>query len=119
MPVAGDARTASDALMFLQGFMQRFPAYQGRPFWIAGESYGGESLAMPPIVVNCHIAVSTPGGKSYISLPANWGKDVDATMAKCCLYAVRFLRATLLEGNWTRAPPEFEGTELLGQGFLI
>ena len=40
---AGDARTANDALKFLQGFMERFPAYQGRPFWVAGESYGGRA----------------------------------------------------------------------------
>ncbi|KAK9905794.1 hypothetical protein WJX75_006411 [Coccomyxa subellipsoidea] len=37
----GDARTAKDALNFLLGFLDRFPVYEGRPFWIAGESYGG------------------------------------------------------------------------------
>ncbi|CAL8472304.1 g11846 [Coccomyxa elongata] len=37
----GDARTASDALAFILGFLDRFPAYIGRPFWVAGESYGG------------------------------------------------------------------------------
>ena len=37
----GDVRTARDSLMFLKGFLERFPVYQGRPFWIAGESYGG------------------------------------------------------------------------------
>lgn len=40
---AGDARTARDSLTFVQGFLDRFPAYKGRPFWIAGESYGGQS----------------------------------------------------------------------------
>ena len=44
---AGDARTARDALMFLEGFLDRFPVYQGRPFWIAGESYGGVSNPTP------------------------------------------------------------------------
>ena len=37
----GDERTAADALQFLLGFFERFPVYDGRPFWIAGESYGG------------------------------------------------------------------------------
>ena len=37
----GDERTAEDAYTFLQGFMARFPQYAGRPFWLAGESYGG------------------------------------------------------------------------------
>ena len=44
---AGDVRTARDSLMFLKGFLERFPVYQGRPFWIAGESYGGMYNASP------------------------------------------------------------------------
>ena len=42
--VVGDQRTAQDSLQFLLGFFQRFPAYEGRPFWVAGESYGGAWL---------------------------------------------------------------------------
>lgn len=42
VPCTGDARTAKDALNFLLGFLDRFPVYEGRPFWIAGESYGGD-----------------------------------------------------------------------------
>ena len=38
---AGDKRTAADTYVFLEGFLERFPAYVGREFWIAGESYGG------------------------------------------------------------------------------
>ena len=38
---AGDERTAEDTYQFLQGWLARFPEYAGRPFWIAGESYGG------------------------------------------------------------------------------
>lgn len=39
--VVGDERTAEDAYEFLLAFIERFPQYAGRPFWIAGESYGG------------------------------------------------------------------------------
>ena len=38
---SGDERTAEDAYQSLQGFLERFPEYAGRPFWVAGESYGG------------------------------------------------------------------------------
>lgn len=37
----GDARTANDTYVFLQGFLDRFPEYRTRPFFITGESYGG------------------------------------------------------------------------------
>ena len=45
--VVGDARTADDTLTFLLGFLDRFPAFQGRPFWIAGQGYGGVGSLLP------------------------------------------------------------------------
>jgi len=44
----GDKRTAEDALKFLVGFFERFPTFKERPFWIAGESYGGVRPKPPP-----------------------------------------------------------------------
>ena len=46
---AGDYRSAADLLLFLRGFLERFPQYEGRPFWITGESYGDSSavVALP------------------------------------------------------------------------
>ncbi|XP_008802653.3 serine carboxypeptidase II-3-like [Phoenix dactylifera] len=38
---SGDSRTAADAYVFLENWMERFPEYKGRDFFIAGESYGG------------------------------------------------------------------------------
>ncbi|XP_022965164.1 serine carboxypeptidase 24-like [Cucurbita maxima] len=37
----GDNRTAEDALIFLVGWMSRFPQYKYREFYISGESYAG------------------------------------------------------------------------------
>ncbi|XP_077239388.1 serine carboxypeptidase-like 27 [Tasmannia lanceolata] len=38
---AGDQRTAEDAYAFLISWMERFPQYKYREFYIAGESYAG------------------------------------------------------------------------------
>ncbi|XP_047951379.1 serine carboxypeptidase 24-like [Salvia hispanica] len=38
---SGDDRTAEDALIFLRRWMDRFPQYKSREFYLAGESYAG------------------------------------------------------------------------------
>ncbi|KAH7655715.1 Peptidase S10 serine carboxypeptidase protein [Dioscorea alata] len=40
----GDKRTADDAYIFLIKWLERFPQYKGRDFFITGESYGGNYI---------------------------------------------------------------------------
>jgi serine carboxypeptidase-like clade 2 len=37
----GDIRTAADSVAFLEGFLNRYPEFVGRKFWVSGESYAG------------------------------------------------------------------------------
>ncbi|KAK4784603.1 hypothetical protein SAY86_018971 [Trapa natans] len=41
---AGDSRTARDVHVFLMKWLERFPQYKLRPFYIAGESYAGHYI---------------------------------------------------------------------------
>jgi hypothetical protein len=40
----GDISTALDNVQFIKGFLAQYPEFQGRQFWLTGESYGGLSL---------------------------------------------------------------------------
>jgi carboxypeptidase C (cathepsin A) len=40
----GDRSTAADAYTFLINWLERFPEYKGRRFFITGESYGGHYI---------------------------------------------------------------------------
>ncbi|KAK1358819.1 Carboxypeptidase [Heracleum sosnowskyi] len=42
--VTGDTKTAADAYTFLINWLERFPEYQTRDFFIAGESYAGHYI---------------------------------------------------------------------------
>ena len=39
--LSGDERTADDAYVFLVKWLERFPEYKGRAFYISGESFAG------------------------------------------------------------------------------
>mmetsp|Transcript_19140 Transcript_19140/g.53721 ORF Transcript_19140/g.53721 Transcript_19140/m.53721 type:complete len:506 (+) Transcript_19140:47-1564(+) len=41
---SSDAQAAMDNFNFIEGFLQTFPEYIGRPVWISGESYAGVYL---------------------------------------------------------------------------
>jgi len=54
---SGDEKTADDAYLFLINWLERFPEYKGRPFYISGESYAGHyapQLAVAILLLNAH-----------------------------------------------------------------
>jgi serine carboxypeptidase-like clade 2 len=47
----GDRRTAEDTFVFLLNWLERFPEYKGRDFYIAGESYSGHYVPQLATVI--------------------------------------------------------------------
>ncbi|CAL5063991.1 unnamed protein product [Urochloa decumbens] len=62
---SGDGRTAVDAYNFLLHWLERFPEYKGRDFYIAGESYAGHYAPQLAAVI---VAVREFTGKDPTSL---------------------------------------------------
>ncbi|KAL6844877.1 hypothetical protein ACP4OV_025536 [Aristida adscensionis] len=56
----GDRRTAEDAYVFLVKWLERFPEYDGREFYIAGESYSGHYV---PELATVITAMNGLGGR--------------------------------------------------------
>lgn len=57
----GDRVTAQDSYAFLLGWLDRFPEFKGRDFYIAGESYAGNIKAFTTCVfLSCCIAICEP-----------------------------------------------------------
>ncbi|XP_078443403.1 alpha/beta-Hydrolases superfamily protein [Wolffia australiana] len=65
LKTSGDERTAVDALTFLVRWMQRFPQYKHRDFYIAGESYAGHYV---PQLAKKILDYNKPLAKPFINL---------------------------------------------------
>ncbi|XP_012699348.2 serine carboxypeptidase 2 [Setaria italica] len=61
----GDERTAVDSYVFLLHWLERFPEYKGRDFYIAGESYAGHYVPELAAVI---VAVRKHTGKDPTNL---------------------------------------------------
>jgi serine carboxypeptidase-like clade 2 len=46
-----DGKIAEDTYTFLVGWLERFPEYKGREFFVAGESYGGHYVPQVATVI--------------------------------------------------------------------
>ena len=64
--VMGDNMTASDSLQFLLRWLDRFPEYKGRDFFIVGESYAGHYI--PELATAIQVARITRPAETPISL---------------------------------------------------
>ncbi|XP_060217277.1 serine carboxypeptidase 1-like [Lycium barbarum] len=96
--VTGDKRTSEDSYTFLINWMERFPEYKNREFYIAGESYAGHYVPQlaqlilshkktdPHHVINLQgIAVSVAFNRTItpffsLSIHASWQDSPDTVL---------------------------------------
>ncbi|VAI33203.1 unnamed protein product [Triticum turgidum subsp. durum] len=52
--LSGDKSTANDTFVFLFNWLERFPEYKGRPFYISGESYSGHYAPQLAAIILSH-----------------------------------------------------------------
>ncbi|KAJ7955678.1 Carboxypeptidase [Quillaja saponaria] len=64
----GDKRTAKDSLQFLLKWLERFPQYKGRDFYITGESYAGHYVPQLSQVIVKHNLATNGKGRKAINL---------------------------------------------------
>ncbi|TKY49694.1 Serine carboxypeptidase 40 [Spatholobus suberectus] len=62
----GDRKTAADNYVFLMNWLERFPEYKNRDFYIAGESYGGHYV--PQLAHNILYQNKKGNNKTIINL---------------------------------------------------
>lgn len=58
---SGDQRTADDAFVFLINWLERFPEYKARAFYISGESYAGHYVPQLATAILSHGIKSRSG----------------------------------------------------------
>lgn len=56
--VTNEDDVARDLVSFLEQFFTIFPQYKSRPFWLAGESYGGKYVPSAAYHVRCILFVA-------------------------------------------------------------
>ena len=74
----GDRSIAVDSYIFLLNWLERFPEYKGRDFYIAGESYAGHYVPELAAVI---VAVRLLTGENPTNLKGIFVSRAPATMA--------------------------------------
>jgi len=75
---SGDKRTTVDSYIFLLHWLERFPEYKGRDFYIAGESYAGHYVPELAAVI---VAVRLLTGENPTNLKGIFVSRAPAAMA--------------------------------------
>ncbi|GJN09661.1 hypothetical protein PR202_ga27686 [Eleusine coracana subsp. coracana] len=90
---SGDNRTAEDAYAFLANWVERFPEYKGRDFYIAGESYAGHYV---PQLAHAILRHAGTGKTSPVNL-----KGIMVTKESDIYFAIGVKIGNALIHQWT------------------